>query len=74
LTSREVATHSKPDDLWLIIDGDVYDVTKFREEHPGGSKVLSGVAGKDATKKFDKYHRRAILQQPKFEALRIGVI
>ena len=35
--------------------------------------VLFGVAGKDATKKFDKYHRRYLLEKYKPE-LRIGVI
>lgn len=26
----EVAEHKKPDDLWIIVEGDVYDVTKVR--------------------------------------------
>ena len=37
------------------------------------SKVLFGVAGKDATKKFDKYHRRALLETYK-PIFRIGVV
>lgn len=31
----DVAAHKKPDDLWIIVDEDVYDLTKFQEEHPG---------------------------------------
>lgn len=31
----EVSSHSKPDNLWVVIDEDVYDLTQFQEEHPG---------------------------------------
>lgn len=36
-TKDDVASHSKPDNLWVVIDEDVYDLTKFQEEHPGES-------------------------------------
>lgn len=39
--TADVAKHNKPDDLWLIVDEDVYDVTKFQDEHPGGKKSVS---------------------------------
>lgn len=31
----DVASHNKADSLWVIIDEDVYDLTKFQDEHPG---------------------------------------
>lgn len=31
----EVSSHNKPDSLWIIVDEDVYDLTKFQDEHPG---------------------------------------
>ena len=34
-SKNDVATHKKPDDLWVIVDEDVYDLTKFQTEHPG---------------------------------------
>ena len=34
-TAEELSTHNKPDNLWLAVDGDVYDLTTFQEEHPG---------------------------------------
>jgi hypothetical protein len=33
----EVAAHKTAADLWIIVDGDVYDLTRFQEEHPGAS-------------------------------------
>ena len=34
-SKEEVASHNKGDNLWLIVDEDVYDLTAFQEEHPG---------------------------------------
>ena len=34
-TKEEVATHNKGDSLWIIINEDVFDVSKFQEVHPG---------------------------------------
>lgn len=34
-TVSDVASHNKPDDLYIIVDGDVFDVTKFQDDHPG---------------------------------------
>ena len=28
--ATEVAEHKKPDSLWIIVEGDVYDVTKVQ--------------------------------------------
>lgn len=34
-TKGDVASHNKPGDLYIVVDGDVYDVTKFQDDHPG---------------------------------------
>ncbi|KAF7649548.1 hypothetical protein LDENG_00139580 [Lucifuga dentata] len=38
---------------WIVIHNQVYDVTKFLEEHPGGEEVLREQAGGDATESFE---------------------
>ncbi|KAJ5206937.1 Cytochrome b5 [Penicillium cf. griseofulvum] len=69
-SKEDVASHSKGDSPWIIIDEDVYDVSKFQDEHPGGKKILQRVAGKDASKQFWKYHNEGILK--KYKRLQIG--
>lgn len=34
-SKEDVAKNNKPDSLWIIVDEDVYDLTKFQNEHPG---------------------------------------
>lgn len=48
-TVDEVKKHNTKDDLWVIIDGQVLDVTKFAPDHPGGEAALMLYAGRDAT-------------------------
>ncbi|OCL13903.1 hypothetical protein AOQ84DRAFT_371762 [Glonium stellatum] len=57
----------------IIVNGEVFDMTKYQEEHPGGKKVLRKMAWKDATKQFQKHHRDAILLRFKDE-LKVGVL
>ena len=40
-STADVAAHNKPNDLYIIVDQDVYDLTAFADEHPGGKKSMS---------------------------------
>eukprot|EP01122_Echinamoeba_exundans_P007171 TRINITY_DN2141_c0_g1_i2.p2 TRINITY_DN2141_c0_g1~~TRINITY_DN2141_c0_g1_i2.p2 ORF type:complete len:143 (+),score=50.35 TRINITY_DN2141_c0_g1_i2:61-489(+) len=50
-TWEEVAQHNKADDCFLVVDGNVYDVTTFISRHPGGAAIYKN-AGKDNTEGF----------------------
>jgi len=70
----DVASHKDADSgMYIIVDENVYDVTGFVDEHPGGSKILKRVAGKDATKQFWKYHNESVLKKYS-ERLKIGTV
>jgi cytochrome b involved in lipid metabolism len=45
----EVRKHNKKDDAWIVVNDNVYDVTRFKKSHPGGSKILDFFSGQDAT-------------------------
>lgn len=53
ITLAEVEQHVTYDDLWLVIDGKVYDVTPFMDDHPGGGEIMLNAAGKDGTDDFE---------------------
>ena len=42
---EEVKKHTREDDCWLVVDGDVYDVTEFLDEHPGGFDIIISNTG-----------------------------
>nr|QKY15277.1 CER1-CER3 alkane-forming complex cyt-b5 component (CER1) [Polytomella parva] len=52
-TLEECKNHNTEKDCWLVIQGKVYDVTEFLEEHPGGFDVIISSTGKDATRDFE---------------------
>jgi L-lactate dehydrogenase (cytochrome) len=56
LTPEIVSQHNTRDDLWIVLNGKVYDLTNFLTNHPGGQKILLKYGGKDATKIFTPIH------------------
>jgi cytochrome b involved in lipid metabolism len=50
-TAAEVSQHCTRDSLWLIIDGRVYDVTTYVDQHPGGDAIFRN-AGRDSSAGF----------------------
>ncbi|KAM9998133.1 hypothetical protein ACTFIY_007767 [Dictyostelium cf. discoideum] len=55
-TWNEVSKHNQKNDLWIIVDGKVYNITKWVPLHPGGEDILLLSAGRDATNLFESYH------------------
>lgn len=50
-TMDEISTHNSQQDCWTVIEGNVYDVTSFIPDHPGGERILAA-CGIDATDLF----------------------
>ncbi|TPX72879.1 hypothetical protein SpCBS45565_g00210 [Spizellomyces sp. 'palustris'] len=50
----DISSHNTRDNLWMVIEGKVYDVTKFLDEHPGGEEVMVEQGGQDATEAFEE--------------------
>jgi len=60
-TLDEVAKHNTEADCWVIVNGEVLDVTKFLPDHPGGKKAILLYAGKDATEEFNMLHEKNVV-------------
>ena len=74
ITSADVIQHATPDDCWTIIDGAVYDMTPFLNQHPGGSAAIAGICGVDGTAGFLAQHGSASAPNAQLESLKIGVL
>jgi uncharacterized membrane protein len=74
ITAAEVSQHVTPDDCWTIIDGAVYDMTPFLNQHPGGSAAIAGLCGGDGTAGFRGQHGGASAPNSQLESLKIGVL
>jgi cytochrome b involved in lipid metabolism len=38
ISTAEVAKHATPEDCWIVVNGKVYDLTRFAPSHPGGAE------------------------------------
>lgn len=56
-TSEQVAAHNSTSNCWLIINNNVYDVSSFLGDHPGGASTIIPYCGKEATQAFDTQDR-----------------
>merc|ERR1711933_336169 len=63
VTEAEVEKHTSESDCWCVVGDEVYDVTKFLPDHPGGKKAIMLFAGKDATEEFDMLHDRKVIKK-----------
>ncbi|KAJ3027873.1 hypothetical protein HDV00_010793 [Rhizophlyctis rosea] len=59
---------------WVILYGNVYDVTSFVPSHPGGTKIIYQLAGTDATEEYDPIHPSGTLEESLSPSARIGVV
>ncbi|KAK0120381.1 hypothetical protein ONS95_011781 [Cadophora gregata] len=61
--AAEVAKHNTPESCWVSLYGDVWDVTEFLPNHPGGSNIILKLAGRDATEEYDPIHPPGTLEE-----------
>lgn len=56
LSLEMVAQRNTPEACWSVVNGSVYDLTAWIEQHPGGSGRIIGMCGRDATADFTGQH------------------
>jgi cytochrome b involved in lipid metabolism len=56
-TMEKVRENNSASSCWSIINGNVYDLTKWISSHPGGRSAITGICGRDGTSTFNGKHR-----------------
>ncbi|KAH8908827.1 FMN-dependent dehydrogenase [Coniochaeta sp. PMI_546] len=74
IQAHEVAAHKTANDLWTVVDGEVYDLTDFALEHPGGLDVLLRYAGRDATAAYAAVHSASLIKNTLPTSKRVGTL
>merc|ERR1711933_714145 len=69
----EVAKHTTKGDCWVVVAGEVLDVTSFLSQHPGGELAILTFAGKDATEEFNMIHPPDVIPKYAPDSI-IGVV
>jgi len=55
-TLADVATHNTATSCWSAINGGVYDLTSWINQHPGGAQAILGLCGRDGSAAFNDQH------------------
>lgn len=56
ITLEQLSIHNTPDDCYLGISGNVYDVSNYISMHPGGRRTITNNCGKEVTSIFARIH------------------
>lgn len=59
---EEIEKHDSRESCWMAIEGQVYDVTGYIDQHPGGEHILKG-CGRNMTSSFQDKRSRGIFDK-----------
>jgi cytochrome b involved in lipid metabolism len=72
-TLAEVATHADASSCFTIVRTNVYNLTSWINKHPGGSKAILALCGKDGTSLFENKHGGQERPENELQGFEIGV-
>lgn len=73
-TLAEIATHNSSSSCWVAVNGKVYDLTNWINQHPGGADNILGICGTDGTAAFEAQHNGQGEPAKKLDGFAIGVL
>jgi hypothetical protein len=74
ISLSEVALHATTDDCWSVVNGNVYDLTQWINEHPGGSSPIESMCGVDASTMFNNQHNGQGEPEAALANFQIGIV
>lgn len=73
-TMADVAAHNSQSSCYTTINGSVYDVTSWINQHPGGAEAILSLCGKDGTAAFTQQHGGQRRPEAELATFKIGVL
>ncbi|XP_047372882.1 fatty acid desaturase 3 isoform X3 [Sciurus carolinensis] len=69
---EQIRAHDLPGDKWLVIERRVYDISRWAQRHPGGSRLIGHHGAEDATDAFRAFHQDLNFVRKFLQPLLIG--
>jgi cytochrome b involved in lipid metabolism len=73
-TLAQVAQHSNASSCWTAINGKVYDLTNWINQHPGGPEAILSICGTDGSAAFNAQHGGEAQPAAKLQQFYIGTL
>jgi hypothetical protein len=71
-TMSQVRANNTARSCWTVIDGVVYDLTRWISNHPGGSGAILFLCGTDGTNAFSAQHQNQARPAIRLDTYRLG--
>lgn len=68
----QVAQHGDASSCWAAINGQVYDLTSWISQHPGGSGHILKLCGSDGSAAFNAQHQGQSAPEAQLTRFRLG--
>lgn len=69
-----MAKHADANSCWSAVNGKVYDLTKWINQHPGGPRRILAMCGKDASDAFNGQHGGQARPEKELAGFEIGTL
>ena len=73
-TLAQVALHDSVTSCYTVVGGQVFDLTQWINEHPGGEEAILSLCGVDGTAAFTKQHGSSEKAQKVLQSFFIGTV
>jgi cytochrome b involved in lipid metabolism len=73
-TLSDVENHASSSSCWTAVNGNVYDVTSFISQHPGGSRAILSLCGIDGSDAFNGQHGGQRRPASELASFKIGTL
>lgn len=74
ITLKKVKKNATSTSCWSIVNGKVYNLTNWINQHPGGSSRIIAMCGKDATRAFTQQHTGNTRVAAELAPFQIGIL